>query len=151
MLDGGLCWRIGKDKAERQAEDASRHLNPKHVDVEKQRKKDVALKKKTAALADPDLLTVNVVAPGESMKGAQPPRPMSMSLHQSQMSKSRLLQRGKFASAHHDLESILMIVVSMSLGTCGMHICLQSSTSSTVFGSCQPCSGHVLLSLSSHF
>ena len=65
MLDGGLCWRIGKDKAERQAEDASRHLNPKHVDPEKQRKKDTALKMKRAALADPDLLTANVVLPGK--------------------------------------------------------------------------------------
>lgn len=65
MLDGGLCWRIGKDKAERQAEDASRHLNPRLVDPEKQRKKDTALKMKRAALADPDLLTANVVLPGK--------------------------------------------------------------------------------------
>lgn len=67
MLDGGLCWRIGKDKVERQAEDASRHLNPnpKHVDSDKQRKKDTALKMKKAALADPDLLTANVVLPGK--------------------------------------------------------------------------------------
>ena len=65
MLDGGLCWRIGKDKVERQAQDASRHLNPKHVDPDKQRKKDTALKMKRAALTDPDLLTANVVLPGK--------------------------------------------------------------------------------------
>ena len=65
MLDGGLCWRIGKDKAERQAQDASRRLHPKHVHLDKQRKKDTALKMKRAALADPDLLTANVVVPGE--------------------------------------------------------------------------------------
>ena len=65
MLDGGLRWRVGKDKVERQAEDASRCLNPKHMSVEKQRKKDIALKQKTAAIAEPDLLTSNVVAPGE--------------------------------------------------------------------------------------
>lgn len=61
MLDGGLGWRMAKDKADRQAEDP----NPKHVAPEKQRKKDVALKMKRAALADPDLLTANVVLPGE--------------------------------------------------------------------------------------
>lgn len=66
MLDGGLCWRIGKDKAEGQAQDASRHLNPKHVDPDKQRQKDTALKMKRAALADPDLLTANVVLPGKA-------------------------------------------------------------------------------------
>ena len=66
MLDGGLCWRIGKDKAERQAQDVSRHLNPKHVHPDKQRKKDTALKMKRAALADPDLLTATVVVPGET-------------------------------------------------------------------------------------
>lgn len=66
MLDGGLCWRIGKDKAERQAQDGSRHLNPKHVDPDKQRKKDTALKMKRAALAHPDLLTANVVLPGNA-------------------------------------------------------------------------------------
>lgn len=65
MLDGGLCWRLGKDKAERQAEDATRPPNPKHIAPEKQRKKDVALKMKRAALADPDLLTANIVLPGE--------------------------------------------------------------------------------------
>ncbi|KAL3145384.1 hypothetical protein ABBQ38_001634 [Trebouxia sp. C0009 RCD-2024] len=63
MLDGGLCWRMAKDKADRQAEDATRRANPKHVAPEKQRKKDVALKMKRAALADPDLLTANVVLP----------------------------------------------------------------------------------------
>jgi hypothetical protein len=64
MLDGGLCWRIGKDKADRRAEDASRHLNSKHMDAEKQKKKEIALKRKRAALIDPDLLTANVVLPG---------------------------------------------------------------------------------------
>ena len=64
MLDGGLCWRIGKDKADRRAEDASRHLNSKHMDAEKQKKKEIALKRKQAALTDPDLLTANVVLPG---------------------------------------------------------------------------------------
>ena len=64
MLDGGLCWRIGKDKADRRAEDASRHLNSKHLDAEKQKKKEIALKRKQAALTDPDLLTANVVLPG---------------------------------------------------------------------------------------
>ena len=64
MLDGGLCWRLGKDKADRQADDVSRHLNGKPMDAEKQKKKEVALKRKRAALADPDLLTANVVLPG---------------------------------------------------------------------------------------
>ena len=64
MLDGGLCWRIGKDKADRRVEDASRHLNSKHMDAEKQKKKEIALKRKQAALTDPDLLTGNVVLPG---------------------------------------------------------------------------------------
>lgn len=63
-MDGGLCWRIGKDKADRRAEDASRHLNSKHLDAEKQKKKEIALKRKQAALTDPDLLTANVVLPG---------------------------------------------------------------------------------------
>ena len=65
MLDGGLCWRIDKDKADRQAEDPTRRTNPKHIAPEKQRKKDVALKMKRAALANPDLLTANVVLPGK--------------------------------------------------------------------------------------
>ena len=64
MLDGGLCWRLGKDKADRQAEDASRHLNGKPMDPDKQRKKEFALKKKRAALTNPDLLTATVVVPG---------------------------------------------------------------------------------------
>lgn len=64
MLDGGLCWRVGKDKADRQAEDATRHQNGKHMDAEKQKKKEVALKKKRAALAEPELLTANVEVPG---------------------------------------------------------------------------------------
>lgn len=63
MLDGGLCWRIGKDKADRRVEDASRH-HSKHMDAEKQKKKEIALKRKRAALTDPDLLTANVVLPG---------------------------------------------------------------------------------------
>ncbi|DBA86692.1 TPA: hypothetical protein ACH3X1_005146 [Trebouxia sp. C0004] len=63
MLDGGLCWRIGKHKADRRAEDATRHLNSKHMDAEKQKKKEIALKRKQAALTDPDLLTANVVLP----------------------------------------------------------------------------------------
>ena len=67
MLDGGLCWRIGKDKADRPAEDASRQLNSKHIDAEKQKKKEVAVKRKRAALADPDLLTGNVVLPGAEL------------------------------------------------------------------------------------
>ncbi|DBA79844.1 TPA: hypothetical protein ACH3X2_007681 [Trebouxia sp. C0005] len=62
MLDGGLCWRIGKDKADRRVEDASRH-HSKHMDAEKQKKKEIALKRKRAALTDPDLLTANVVLP----------------------------------------------------------------------------------------
>ena len=60
MLDGGLCWRAGKDKGE----DAGRHPNSKQLDAEKQRKKEMALTRKRAALADPDLLTANVVVPG---------------------------------------------------------------------------------------
>ena len=67
MLDGGLCWRIGKDKADRPAEDASRQLNSKHMDAEKQKKKEVAVKRKRAALTDPDLLTGNVVLPGAEL------------------------------------------------------------------------------------
>lgn len=67
MLDGGLCWRIGKDKADRPAEDAIRQLNSKYMDAEKQKKKEVAVKRKRAALADPDLLTGNVVLPGAEL------------------------------------------------------------------------------------
>ena len=65
MLDGGLSWRLGKDRNDRQAEEAIRHLNGKPVDSDKQRKKNFALKKKRAAMANPDLLTQTVVAPGE--------------------------------------------------------------------------------------
>ena len=49
MLDGGLCWRLDRDK--QQVED-------------KQRKKELALNKKQAAFHNPALLTAQVELPG---------------------------------------------------------------------------------------
>ena len=53
MLDGGLCWRLDRDK--QQGDD-------------KQKKKELALLKKQAAFQNPMLLTAQVELPGEGCR-----------------------------------------------------------------------------------